>query len=92
MFHSKPNSSPHPASGGQSNAAREPDGPERRHRACWYSRRTAYIPPDIGFHTIEDGHLLFCVHPMWFPVVGYQFDVRNCASRDYFKPLRTRLA
>jgi len=92
MFHSKPNSSPHPASGGQSNAAREPDGPERRHRACWYSRRTAYIPPDIGFHTIEDGHLLFCVHPMWFPVVGYQFDVRNCASCDYFKPLRTRLA
>ena len=92
MFHSRPNSSPHPASGGQSNAAREPDGPERRHRACWYSRRTAYIPPDIGFHTIEDGHLLFCVHPMWFPVVGYQFDVRTCASCDYFKPLRTRLS
>jgi hypothetical protein len=92
MFHSKPNSSPHPAPGDRSNDAREPDGPESRHRACWYSRRTADIPPDIGFHTIEDGRLLFCVHPMWFPVVGYQFDVRNCAGCDYFKPLRTRLA
>jgi len=32
--------------------------------------------------------LLFCAHPMWFPVVGYQFDVRNCAACDYFKPVR----
>jgi len=63
-------------------------GPEDRHRACWYSRRTAEIPTDVGLHTIEDGHLLFCAHPMWFPVVGYQFDVRNCAACDYFKPTR----
>jgi hypothetical protein len=63
--------------------------PETRHRACWYSRRTPHIPPDIGFYTtIEDGQLLFCAHPMWFPVVGYQFDVRNCARCDYFKPVR----
>jgi len=46
--------------------------PEARHRACWYSRRTPDILPHIGFHTIEDAQLLFCVHPMWFPVVGYQ--------------------
>ena len=58
---------------------------ESRHRACWYSRRTAEIPPDIGFHTIEDGLLLYCAHPMWFPVVGYQFDVRNCSECEYFK-------
>ena len=62
--------------------------PEARHRACWYSRRTADIPSDIGSHTIEDGQLLFCAHPMWFPVVGYQFDVRNCAACDYFKATR----
>ncbi len=46
-----------------------------------------HIPDDLGFHTIEDGQLLFCAHPMWFPVVGYQFDVRNCGSCDYFKPV-----
>jgi hypothetical protein len=63
-----------------------PDAPEARHRLCWYSRRTAEIPLDVGFHTIEDGFLLFCAHPMWFPVVGYQFDVRNCAACDYFRP------
>jgi hypothetical protein len=63
--------------------------PESRHRACWYSRRSPELPPDLGFHTtIEDGHLLFCAHPMWFPIVGYQFDVRNCAECDYFKPSR----
>ena len=62
--------------------------PEQRHRACWYGRRTTSIPSDIGFHTIEDGHLLFCAHPMWFPVVGYQFDVRNCDTCDYFRPVR----
>ncbi len=58
---------------------------EARHRACWYNRRTADIPPDFGSQTIEDGHLLFCAHPMWFPVVGYQFDVRNCAACEYFR-------
>ena len=62
--------------------------PELRHRACWYSRRTLTLPADLGSHTIEDGQLLFCAHPMWFPVVGYQFDVRNCGSCDYFKPSR----
>jgi hypothetical protein len=62
--------------------------PEARHRACWYSRRTPNLPANIGHHTIEDGELLFCAHPMWFPVVGYQFDVRNCAACDYFKPIR----
>jgi hypothetical protein len=67
-----------------------PDTPEGRHRACWYGRRTPDIPPDVGgFHTIEDGHLLFCAHTMWFPVVGYQFDVRNCAGCEYFKPVRS---
>jgi hypothetical protein len=62
--------------------------PETRHRSCWYSRRTDCIPPDLGFHTIEDGKLLFCAHPMMFPCVGYQFDVRNCAICDYYKPTR----
>ena len=26
---------------------------------------------------------------MWFPVVGYRFDVRNCTDCDYFKPIRS---
>lgn len=59
---------------------------EARHRACWYGRRTPELPADLGFFTtIEDGQLLFCAHPMWFPVVGYQFDVRNCDACDYFR-------
>jgi hypothetical protein len=59
--------------------------PEARHRACWYGRRTPDLPLNFGFHiTIEDGELLFCAHPMWFPVVGYRFDVRNCDRCDYF--------
>ena len=59
---------------------------EARHRDCWYGRRTPDIPVNIGlFHTIEDGHLLYCGHPMWFPVVGYQFDVRNCDGCEYFR-------
>jgi len=65
------------------------DAPEDRHRLCWYSRRSPVIPLDPGLHTIADGHLLFCAHPMWYPVVGYQFDVRNCAACDYFKPTRS---
>jgi hypothetical protein len=60
--------------------------PEDRHRACWYGRRTPELPPNLAFHTIEDGHLLYCAHPMLFPVVGYQFDVRNCINCDYFRP------
>jgi hypothetical protein len=62
------------------------DAAEARHRACWYSRRTTDIPPDIGLHTISDGELLFCAHPMLFPVVRYQFDVRNCIACEYFRP------
>jgi hypothetical protein len=63
--------------------------PEHLHRACWYGRRTDVIPVDLALHTtIEDGHLLYCAHPMWLPVVGYQFDVRNCPRCDYFKPVR----
>jgi hypothetical protein len=63
--------------------------PEVRHRACWYSRRTSVIPADLGVTTIEDGQLLYCAHPMWFPVVGYRFDVRNCASCDFFKTVQS---
>jgi len=59
--------------------------PEQRHKACWYSRRTAQIPANLGVHTIEDGELLYCAHPMLWPVVGYQFDIRNCESCDYFR-------
>jgi len=63
--------------------------PEARHRACWYSRRTTTIPSDLGVHqTVEDGQLLYCGHPMWFPIVGYRFDVRNCSACDFFRTLR----
>jgi hypothetical protein len=62
-----------------------PSEPEVRHRICWYSRRTPDIPADLSCQTIEDGQLLYCAHPMWFPVVGYYFDVRNCTACDYFK-------
>ena len=54
--------------------------PEDKHRLCWYSRRTPDIPLDLGCHTIVDGHLLYCAHPMLFPVVGLAFDVRNCTT------------
>jgi hypothetical protein len=67
---------------------RERETPEARHRTCWYGRRTTEIPSDVGFHTIEDGQLLYCAHPMWLPVVGRQFDVRSCGDCDYFKPTR----
>ena len=61
--------------------------PETRHRVCWYSRRTSDLPLELGFHvTIEDGELLFCSHPMLFPVVGYEFNVRNCDACEYFRP------
>ena len=66
--------------------------PEARHRACWYGRRTAQIPLDLGSHTIEDGELLYCAHPMWQPVVGMQFDVRNCDGCDYFRAKHARPA
>jgi hypothetical protein len=25
---------------------------------------------------------------MWFPIVGYRFDIRNCAGCDFFKAVR----
>jgi len=59
--------------------------PEARHRACWYGRRTAEIPSDVSVQTIEDGQLLYCGHPMWFPIVGYRFDICNCVGCDFFK-------
>jgi hypothetical protein len=62
--------------------------PEVLHRACWYGRRTPDLPDQLGVQTIEDGHLLYCSHPMLFPIVGYDFDVRNCGGCDYFKPMR----
>ena len=66
--------------------------PEARHRVCWYSRRTATIPPDLSVQTIVDGELLYCAHPMWFPVVGYRFDVRNCGACELFKAVRSSAA
>lgn len=62
--------------------------PEARHGLCWYGRRTPDVLPDASCQTVEDGHLLFCAHPMLFPVVRYRFDVRNCAGCDCFKPAR----
>ena len=40
--------------------------------------------------TVEDGELLYCSHPMLFPVVGYRFDVRNCPGCDCFRERRSR--
>jgi hypothetical protein len=62
--------------------------PEARHRECWYGRRTTQLPPELGLQTIEDGELLYCAHPMLFPIVGYDFATRNCEGCDYFKPRR----
>jgi len=62
--------------------------PEQRHRLCWYGRRTADLPEDIGSHTIVDGELVYCAHPMYWPVVRYEFDLRNCDGCDVFKARR----
>ncbi len=62
--------------------------PEDRHRVCWYGRRTPNLPVNLGLHTIVDGELLYCAHPMFFPVIGYEFDLRNCDGCDAFKPRR----
>jgi hypothetical protein len=62
--------------------------PEDRHCLCWYGRSTTTIPADPGVHTIVDGKLLYCAHPMFFPVIGYEFDVRNCELCDVFRPRR----
>jgi hypothetical protein len=61
-----------------------------RHRLCWYGQRAAHVVPDMNFQTVEDGGLLYCSHPMMFPVVGYHFDVRNCEGCDSFKLRRPR--
>jgi hypothetical protein len=45
--------------------------PEARHRGCWYGRRTPHLPAVLTIHTIEDGELLYCAHPMFFPIVGF---------------------
>lgn len=62
--------------------------PEDRHRLCWYGRRTSTIPPDPGIQTIVDGLLLYCAHPMFFPIMGYEFDIRNCDGCDVFRARR----
>jgi hypothetical protein len=62
---------------------------EERHRCCWYGRSTDRIPEDLGNHTIIDGRLAFCAHPMYWPVVRYEFDLRNCEDCDVFRPRRT---
>ena len=36
--------------------------------------------------------MLYCAHPMLFPVVGYQFDVRNCEGCDYYRARRSPTA
>ena len=64
--------------------------PEERHRCCWYGRRTADLPDDLGSHTIVDGELVYCAHPMYWPVVRYEFDLRNCEDCDVFKARRTK--
>ncbi len=40
-----------------------------------------FPPTSVSDHRRRPAALLR--HPMWFPVVGYQFDVRNC-DFDYF--------
>jgi hypothetical protein len=59
--------------------------PEDRHCLCWYSRRTSHIPARLGTKTIIDGFLLYCAHPMLFPIVGFEFDVRNLIDCEYFR-------
>ncbi len=61
-----------------------------RHQGCWYSRRSTRIPADLASHTIEDGLLVYCAHPMMLPVVGYHFDIRNCDNCEYYRPVKTR--
>ena len=63
--------------------------PERRHRTCWYGRRTVDLPENLGSHTIVDGELVYCAHPMYWPVVRYEFDLRNCEDCDVYKARRS---
>ena len=62
---------------------------EQRHRCCWYGRSTTHVPDDPGFHSIVDGQLVYCAHPMYWPVVRYEFDLRNCEDCDVFRPRRS---
>jgi hypothetical protein len=48
------------------------------------------LPENLGSHTIIDGELAYCAHPMYWPVVRYEFDLRNCADCDVFKARRQR--
>jgi hypothetical protein len=41
---------------------------------------------------MEDGELLYCAHPMLFPVVRYRFDIRNCPGCDSFKARRPAIS
>ena len=59
-----------------------------RRTRCWYSRRSPNLPSKLASHTVEDGLLVYCAHPMIMPVVGYHFDVRNCDGCDYYRPVR----
>jgi len=59
---------------------------EDRHRACWYGRHTAHVPDDLGAHSLVDGQLVYCAHPLYWPVVRYEFDLRNCEDCDVFRP------
>ena len=43
----------------------------------------------MGSHTIVDGQLVYCAHPMYWPVVGFEFDLSNCEDCDVFKPKRS---
>ncbi len=46
------------------------------------------MPANLASHTVEDGSLVYCAHPMIMPVVGYHFDIRNCDGCDYYRPVR----
>ncbi|MGH9385764.1 MAG: hypothetical protein ACRD2N_15910 [Vicinamibacterales bacterium] len=61
---------------------------EERHRCCWYGRSTDQLPEELGHHSIVNGQLVFCAHPMYWPVVRYEFDLRNCEDCDVFRPKR----
>jgi hypothetical protein len=55
---------------------------------CWYRRRSPNVPANLASHTVEDGWLVYCAHPMIMPVVGNHFDIRNCDGCDYYRPIR----
>jgi hypothetical protein len=65
-----------------------PSAEDLGHARCWYSRRSPHIPINLSSHTIEDGLLVYCAHPMMLPVVGNHFDIRNCDGCDYYRPVK----